>query len=150
MTVNPIPTGYHTVTSYLTVSDARAEIEFLKQAFGARTTETLSQDSDGAIRHAELKIGDSMVMLGQARDQWKPRLASFYLYVPDCDAVYKRALHAGATSLMEPADQFYGDRNAGVEDPSGNHWWIATRIEDVSPEELERRAQDAFATQGKH
>ena len=150
MAVNPIPTGYHTVTPYLTVADARQVIEFLKHAFGAQTSEALSQDSDGRIRHAELKIGDSMVMIGEASDQWKARPANFYLYVPDCDAVYKRALGAGAKSLMEPADQFYGDRNAGVEDPAGNYWWIGTRFEDVTPEELQRRAQSAFAAQTKH
>ena len=150
MAVSPIPAGYHTVTPYLTVSDAQAEIEFLKRAFGALTTETLSQESDGTIRHAELKIGDSMVMLGQARDQWKARPANFYLYVSDCDALYKRALQAGGKSLMEPADQFYGDRNAGIEDPEGNYWWIGTHVEDVSTEEMERRSQAAFAAQGKH
>ncbi len=149
MAVNPVPKGFQTVTPYLTVSDARAQIEFLKQAFGATTTETLHQDSDGSIRHAELKIGNSMIMLGQARDQWKPRPAGFYLYVPDCDGTYKRAMQAGAKSLMEPADQFYGDRNAGVEDAAGNQWWIATHIEDVSPEELQRRAQSSLAAQSK-
>jgi PhnB protein len=150
MAVNPIPAGYHTVTPYLTVADARQVIDFLKHAFGAQTAEALAQDSDGRIRHAELKIGDSMVMIGEASDQWKPRPANFYLYVPDCDVVYKRALGAGAKSLMEPADQFYGDRNAGVEDPAGNFWWIATRLEDVTPEELQRRAQAAFAAEAKH
>lgn len=149
MAVNPVPAGFQTVTPYLTVADARAEIEFLKQAFGATTTETLHQDSDGSIRHAELKIGNSMIMLGQARDQWKPRPAGFYLYVSDCDGTYKRAMQAGAKSIMEPADQFYGDRNAGVEDAAGNHWWIATHIEDVSPEEMQRRSQSALAAQSK-
>ncbi|HKR33113.1 MAG TPA: VOC family protein [Terriglobales bacterium] len=148
MKTSPIPPGYHTVTPYLTVANARAEIEFLKRAFGAQTTETLSEESDGTIRHAELKIGDSMLMLGQARDQWTPRPTGFYLYVEDCDAWYKRAMAAGAKSLMEPADQFYGDRNAGVEDPEGNYWWIGTRVEDLSPDELKRRAQAAF-TQSK-
>ena len=145
MKTNPIPPGYHTVTPYLTVANARAEIEFLKRAFGAQTTETLSEEPDGTIRHAELKIGDSMLMLGQARDQWTPRPTGFYLYVEDCDAWYKRAMAAGAKSLMEPVDQFYGDRNAGVEDLEGNYWWIGTRVEDLSPEELKRRAQAAFA-----
>ena len=149
MAVNPVPKGYHTVTPYLTVPDARKQIEFLKRAFGAQTTESLHEDSDGAIRHAELKIGDSMIMLGQARDQWKASQSSFYLYVPDCDALYKRALEAGAKSIAEPANQFYGDRHGGVEDASGNQWWIATHIEDVSPEEMERRAQAAFAAQPK-
>jgi uncharacterized glyoxalase superfamily protein PhnB len=113
MKVNPIPPGYRTVTPYVTVADAHAEIEFLKRAFGAQTTEALSQEPDGTIRHAELKIGDSMLMLGQARDQWTPRRTGFYLYVEDCDAWYKRAMAAGAKSLMEPADQFYGDRKCG-------------------------------------
>ena len=149
MAANPVPAGYHTVTPYLTVPDARKEIEFLKQAFGAKTTEALHEDADGAIRHAELKIGDSMIMMGQARDQWKARQASFYLYVPDCDAWYKRALEAGGKSIMQPANQFYGDRLGAVEDAAGNQWWIATHIEDVSPEEMERRAQAAFAAQSK-
>lgn len=144
MKTSPIPPGYHTLTPYLTVANARAEIEFLKRAFDAQTTETLSEESDGTVRHAELKIGDSMLMLGQARDQWRPRPTGLYLYVEDCDAWYKRAMSAGAKSLMEPADQFYGDRNAGVEDPEGNYWWIGTRVEDLSPEELKRRAQAAF------
>jgi PhnB protein len=149
MSVKPIPAGYHTVTPYLTVADARKAIDFLKRAFDAKTTESLSEDSDGNIRHAEIKIGDSMVMVAQARDEWKARPSAFYLYVPDCDGWYKRAMQAGAKSLMEPADQFYGDRNAGVEDPAGNYWWIATHIEDVSPDELDRRAQAAFAAQKK-
>jgi PhnB protein len=149
MSVKPIPAGYHTVTPYLTVADARKAIDFLKRAFDAKTAETLSEDSEGNIRHAEIKIGDSMVMVGQARDEWKARPSAFYLYVPDCDGWYKRAMQAGAKSLMEPADQFYGDRNAGVEDPAGNYWWIAPHIEDVSPDELDRRAQTAFAAQKK-
>src|SRR5579872_4021171 len=105
MAINPVPAGHHTVTPYLIVKDARQFIEFLQKAFGAETTEALKQDSDGIIRHAELRIGDSMVMIGQARDQWKPMPAGFYLYVPDCDETYKRALAAGATSLSEPANQ---------------------------------------------
>jgi PhnB protein len=149
MPVNPIPPGYQTVTPYLTVANARKQIEFLKQAFGAITTESLHEDSDGSIRHAELKIGSSMIMLGQGRDQWKPNPAGFYLYVPDCDETYKRAMRAGAKSLMEPADQFYGDRNAGVEDEAGNQWWIATHVEDVSHEEMQRRMNASLATQSK-
>jgi uncharacterized glyoxalase superfamily protein PhnB len=149
MRVNPIPSGYHTVTPYLTVANARAEIDFLKRAFGAQVTEALSEDPEADIRHAELKIGDSMLMLGQARDEWKARPTAFYLYVDDCDAWYKRAMSAGAKSMMEPTDQFYGDRNGGVEDPAGNYWWIATRLEDLSPEELQRRSQAAWTAQAK-
>lgn len=90
--------------------------------------------------HAELRIGDSIVMLGDVAGEFKPMRSTIHLYVNDADTVYRRALQAGATSVREPADQFYGDRNAGVEDPCGNFWWIATHKEDVSPEELERRA----------
>jgi PhnB protein len=144
-----VPAGYHTVTPYLIVANARKSIDFLTKAFGATTAEALHADDEGNVRHAEVKIGDSMVMIGQARDQWQPRPASFYLYVEDCDAWYNRAMSAGATSLMEPADQFYGDRNAGVQDPDGTSWWIGTHIEDVSPEEMQRRANAAYAKEKK-
>ena len=95
---------------------------------------------DGTLQHGEVKIGDSIVMLAEASGQWKPRPSTLYLYVNDTDATYRRAIEAGATSLMEPATQFYGDRSAGVQDPAGNFWWIATHVEDVSPEEMHRRA----------
>jgi PhnB protein len=133
-----IPEGYHTVTPYLTVDDARKLIEFLKAAFDAKVPELLT-DEEGNPRHAEAQIGDSRVMIGQARGEWKARPSTIYLYVDETDETYRRALAAGAKSLMEPADQFYGDRNAGVEDALGNWWWIATRLEDVSVEELQRR-----------
>jgi len=81
-------------------------------------------------------------MVGQARGEWKERPATLYLYVENTDDTYQRAMAAGAKSLMEPADQFYGDRNAGVEDPQGNWWWIATHVEDIPPEEMERRAKE--------
>lgn len=93
----------------------------------------------GAIMHAEVRIGDSRVMMGEPPCGIQPIPACLHLYVEDTDAVYRRALAAGATSVREPADQFYGDRNAGVKDPSGNSWWITTHVEDVSPEEMERR-----------
>jgi len=136
--VKAIPDGYHAVTPYLTVGDAAKLLEFMKAAFNATVPE-LMKDENGNVRHAEAQIGDSRLMVGQARDEWKPRPATLYLYVENTDETYKRALAAGATSLMEPADQFYGDRNAGVEDAQGNWWWIATHIEDVTPEEIERR-----------
>jgi uncharacterized glyoxalase superfamily protein PhnB len=143
MAVKLIPEGYHTVTPYLVVPDVACLIDFLVQAFGAKETHRMSRP-DGSIGHAEVKIGDSAVMMGQSNDQWKPMPGSIYLYVDDTDATYRRALEAGATSLMEPADQFYGDRNAGVQDPTGNMWWIATHKEDVAPEELARRAAAAM------
>jgi uncharacterized glyoxalase superfamily protein PhnB len=143
MAVKPIPDGYHTVTPYLTVQGAAKLIDFLKQAFGAEETERLLRP-DGTIGHAEARIGDSVVMLGDATPEFTPMPAMLHLYVTDVDAVYKRALQAGATSLREPADQFYGDRSAGVKDACGNQWWIATHKEDVPPEELKRRAEAAM------
>jgi uncharacterized glyoxalase superfamily protein PhnB len=143
--VKPKPEGFHTVTPYLIVEGVAGLIDFLKQAFGAEEIERMASP-DGGIAHAEVRIGDSIIMMGEPRDEWKPMPGSIYLYVDDTDAAYKRALEAGATSLMEPADQFYGDRNGGVKDPSGNHWWIATHIEDVAPEEMARRAE-AFMKQ---
>ena len=138
MAVKPIPDGYHTVTPYLTVEGVAKLIDFVKHAFGATEVERMARP-DGTIGHAEVRIGDSIIMMGEATAQWKPMPGTIYLYVDDTDTTYKRALQAGATSLMAPADQFYGDRNAGVKDASGNVWWIATHKEDVSREELTKR-----------
>lgn len=142
MSTKYIPDGYHTVTPYLTVKDSAAQIEFLEKAFNATLKYNMKDDS-GIVRHAEMQIGDSMVMIGQARDQWAPKPMNFYLYVPDCDALYKSALAAGGKSVQEPSTQFYGDRHGGVDDPNGNTWWIATHVEDVSSEEVERRMKAA-------
>jgi PhnB protein len=138
MSVKPIPEGYHTVTPYLTVDDANAMIQFIEQAFDGKLTYKMN-DEQGNARHAEMKIGDSMIMLGQARDEWQAKNANLCLYVPDCDAVYKKALAAGGTVVREMATQPYGDRSGGVRDSEGNTWWISTHVEDVSPEEIERR-----------
>lgn len=143
MTVKPIPEGYHTITPYLVVSDVATLIDFLTQAFDAEETERFASP-DGAIMHAAMRIGDSVVMMGQATDEWPSMPASLYLYVEDTDALYERALQAGATSLMAPEDQFWGDRNASVRDPVGNHWTIATRQEDVPPDELSQRMAAMF------
>ena len=96
---------------------------------------------NGSILHAEIQIGDSRVMLGEASDQCQPMPATMALYVEDADAWYERALKAGATSVREPADQFYGDRSAGVKDFAGNQWWIHTHVEDVPHEEIKKRAE---------
>jgi uncharacterized glyoxalase superfamily protein PhnB len=141
MGVNPVPDRYHTVTPYLVCKGLPKLLDFLATAFDAVEVER-ALDGDGRVMHAETKIGDSIIMMGEAKEEFPPVMTSLYLYVPNTDATYKRALDAGATSIMEPADQFYGDRNAGVIDPSGNRWWIATHIEDVSPEELARRARE--------
>lgn len=122
-----IPEGYHTITPYLVSDDALRLIEFLKAAFNGVETFS-SNDDEGRIRHAEFKVGDSMLMVAQAYDQWKAKPAAFYLYVPDVDATYATALKAGAVSTAPPEDKPYGDRTAGVQDPTGIDWWIATRI----------------------
>ena len=138
--VKAIPAGYHTVTPVLTIHGAAKLMGFLQQAFDAKEVYRLP-GPDGAVIHAEMKIGDSMVMLGEATDEWKPMPATVALYVEDTDTWYKRALRAGGTSLREPADQFYGDRSAGVKDFAGNKWWIHTHIEDVPAEEIKKRAE---------
>ncbi|OQX19849.1 MAG: glyoxalase [Desulfobulbaceae bacterium A2] len=138
MKVKAIPAGYHTVTPYLTVTGAADLIEFLKQAFTAREKERFTRP-DGAIGHAEVIIGDSVIMLGEPKGECGPMGGALYLYVEDVDAVYQSALAAGASSGMAPADQFWGDRTATVNDRFGNIWHLATRVEDVSFEELQRR-----------
>jgi PhnB protein len=137
----PIPEGYHTVTSYLVVPGVGKLIDFAKQAFGA-TEVHLSKRPDGTVQHAEIKIGDSIVMMGEGAGT-KNFPGMLHLYVEDVDAVYRLAIQAGAKSLREPADQPYGDRMAGVEDAFGNQWWIATHIEDVMSEEMQQRAKAA-------
>lgn len=136
MTAQPIPEGHSTVSPYLVVENVTECIEFAEQAFDAERI-TVHTRPDGSILHAEVRIGNSVVMMGGNA----PRPATLHVYVKDVDAVYERALQAGAGSLREPADQFYGDRNAAVKDASGNRWWIATHVEDVPPEELENRKE---------
>ncbi len=143
MPVKPIPEGYHVVTPYLVVPGVARLINFLKQAFDATEGERM-ESPDGAIAHAEVRIGDSHIMLGEPSAKWPAMPAALYVYVKDVNAAYRRAIEAGATSVMEPANQFYGDRNAGVKDASGNFWWIATHVEDVAPDELKRRAEAQF------
>lgn len=141
MAVKPIPEGFHTVTPYLMVQEASKLIDFLKQAFEAE--EIYRQNMpDGTVMHAQLRIGDSMLMMSDATSQHKPMPSMIYLYVEDVDAVYNRALKAGATSLRKPTDEFYGDRSGGVKDQFGNQWRIGTHIEDVPPEEMEKRAEE--------
>lgn len=138
-TVKYIAEGYHTITPYLIVEGVPKLIEFMKTVFGAEEMERF-EDKDGNVMHAEVRIGDSIIMMGGATKEWKAIPAALYIYVKDTDAAYQRALQAGATSIMEPSDQFYGDRNAGVKDHSGNSWFISTHIEDVTVEEMKKRA----------
>jgi PhnB protein len=136
--VKGVPDAYQTLIPYFAVSDAAALLEFVKAAFGAAQGETI-RGPDGAIRHAEARIGDCVLMVGQSATS---RPNTTYMYVPDVDAAYRRAMSApgAAKSLRTPTAEWYGDRSAAVEDAWGNQWWLATHIEDMSPEELERRA----------
>jgi PhnB protein len=152
MTTKPIPEGYHAVTPYLALDDAAEAIEFYKKAFGAK--ERVRMDAPGRkIGHAELEIGDSLVMLADTFPQSTTRppnelggtSAGVFLYVEDVDQVVKRATDAGATITMEVADQFWGDRFGSVKDPFGHSWSIATHVEDVPPEEMAERAKEAMA-----
>ncbi len=146
MAVKPIPDGYHSVTPYFTIQGAAKLIDFLKQAFGAEEMVRMPGPG-GAIMHAEARVGNSMVMISDAvRDT--PMPGSVFLYVNDVDATYKRALQAGAVSLMEPTDMFWGDRFGRVKDPCGNIWGIATHKEDVPPEEMGKRAAAAMQQGG--
>jgi uncharacterized glyoxalase superfamily protein PhnB len=147
--VKPIPDGYHTITPYLVVDGAEKIIRFVKDAFGAQNVHEPTMRPDGKIMHAELKIGDSIVMISDASERAQPTSVMLYVYVPNVDAVYQKALKAGATSVMEPADQFYGDRSGGVKDAAGNQWFIGTHVEDVSPAELKKRAAEMLKQQGK-
>ena len=137
MAVNPIPGEYGSVTPYLVVNGASGLLDFAKQTFGA--LELMSMPGPGGtIGHAEMRIGDDIVMLADAGPENPARSAALVLYVNDCDSTYRKALDAGGTTEMEPEDQFYGDRRAGV-NAFGISWWIHTHVEDVSPEEMQKR-----------
>jgi PhnB protein len=138
MAVKKIPEGFHTVNPYLIVEGADKLLDFLERVFGGKITLKMAND-EGKINHAEIRIGDSVLMLSEACGEWKPTSTLLYMYVEDTDATYQKALEAGAKSVKEPQDQFYGDRSAAVEDAFGNFWAIATHIEEVSEEELQRR-----------
>lgn len=152
----PIPPGYHTVTPYLVVDGAAKAIEFYKQAFAAEEVLRMPMP-DGRVGHAEVRIGDSHVMLADAFPErgyeaapceGKWRSPSIHLYVEDVDAVFARAVEAGAKVFVDVADQFYGDRRGCLIDPFGQSWSIATHIEDVSEEELKQRF-DAMMKNGE-
>lgn len=150
--VQPIPDGYHTLTPYLTVEDGATALEFYAEAFGAE--ELFRMDGpEGKIGHAEMMIGDSPFMLADEMEAWgnrSPRSlggtpTSLMIYVEDVDAVFQRAIDAGATEVMPVKDHFYGDRSGSVEDPFGHRWSISTHVEDVPPDELERRAKEVMS-----
>ena len=135
---NPIREGFRAVTPYLFAQNASRLIEFIAKAFGGSEVYR-KERSDGAITHAEIRIGDSMLMIGEATAQFGPMPTSIYLYVADSDSVYQKALEIGGISVFPIMTLPNGERYGGVKDPCGNIWWIATHVEDVSPEEEERR-----------
>jgi PhnB protein len=141
--VQPIPPGYRTITPYLVVKGVGALIDFLKDAVSAKERYRMASP-DGTVMHAELKIGDSMLMLGEFQGRGEVTHSMLYLYVKDCDRAYAQAIQAGGESVMEPTTQFYGDRSAAIKDPMGNQWWFGTHVEDVSPKEMARRAAEMY------
>ena len=155
-TVKPIPDGYHTFTPYLIVSDGARAIEFYKQAFGA-TEKLRLAGPDGRIMHAEIQIGDSVIMLAsecpemgaKSPEKFGGSPVMLHLYVPDVDATYAKALATGAKTQRPVQNQFYGDRSGMLTDPFGHSWNVSTHIEDVTPEEINKRAAAMFASKGE-
>jgi PhnB protein len=151
MAVSPIPEGYRTATPYLIVKGAADAIDFYKRVFGATEIMRMA-DPQGRVGHAEIRIGDSVIMLADEHPGMgyrSPRAlggssVSLLLYLEDVDTVFERAVRAGAKSLRAVADQFYGDRSGTLEDPFGHVWTVATHVEDVAPEEMKRRAEAAM------
>jgi PhnB protein len=139
MAVKPIPEGYHTYTPYYVVEGAVEFLEFLQRAFGAHERFRMPMPG-GKLGHAEVTVGDSVVMMADAHPPEHPaRQLNGMLYVNDVDAVFKRAVAEGAKAVRAPENMFYGDRISGVIDKWGNYWSIGTHVEDVAPEEMERR-----------
>ena len=153
--VNPIPEGYHTVTPYLILQDAASALEFYKEAFGAVEIVRMATP-DGKVGHAEIKIGDSMLMLGEETLEMGYRGIQSYggspinimLYVEDCDALFNQAVAAGAEVKQPMKDQFYGDRSGMIADPFGFQWHLSTHKEDVTPEDMKKRMEAAMGDCG--
>lgn len=137
------PDGFHTITPYFALKGAADFIDFVKTAFGAEELSRYKDESSGRIMHAELRIGDSIIEVGDVPAGTAPRIFGIHMYVEDSDAVYARAIAAGGKSLRPMTDQFYGDREGNVEDRWGNHWYIATRKENLTIEEMEAKAAAA-------
>jgi PhnB protein len=148
MSTTPIPAGYHTITAQLAIDGADQAIEFYKRAFGAELLDRSSDPSGTKVWHAALRIGDSMLFVNDVFPEMGSTASqsSLWLYVPDTDASFKRAVDAGARASMAPADMFWGDRMAHVVDPFGQRWTIATHIKDMTPEE-QQKASEAFAAE---
>jgi PhnB protein len=152
--VNPIPSGYHSVTPFLVVRQADKALEYYTKAFGA-VEKVRMPGPDGRIMHAEFQIGDSMLMLAEemgpnkAPQSFGGSPVSIFLYVEDVDKIFDQAVKAGAKADMQPQDMFWGDRFGKLTDPFGHYWALATHIEDVTPEEMKRRQDDFFAQMAK-
>ncbi len=148
--VNYMPEGYSNVTPYLVVEGADKLIDFMTQAFGAKERMRMPGPG-GLIGHAEMQLGDSVIMLGDSRTTDNNRVATamVHLYVEDADATFKNALAAGAKVDQDLETKFYGDRGGSVIDPWGNIWWMSTHVEGVAPEEMEQRAKDFMGKQGQ-
>ena len=157
MAVKPIPEGYHTLTPFLTVRDATRAIEFYKQAFGAVQNGNVAKGPDGKVMHAELKIGDSMIMLSDefphagalSPESGGASSMGLHIYLDNVDAAFDRAVKAGAHVEMPVADQFWGDRYGKLKDPFGYNWSIATHTKDLSMDEMQRSMEDAMAKMKK-
>lgn len=148
MAISYKPAGFHNVTACTRVEDAPGLVAFLKKVFGAKDEGDELRNikrEDGSFHVAEIKIGDTIIMVFQANQQWQAQPFSVYLYVENCDETFRKAIDAGALSLMEPADMFYGDRNGGIRDAWGNEWWIATHVEDVPLDQLAKREMEAMS-----
>ena len=149
MAAKPVPDGYHTLTPYLIVKGAAKALDFYARALGAREVYRMA-DPSGKVGHAEMEVGDSRFMLADEFPEMKAvgpppnggHSVSFLVYVPDVDAAFARAVAAGGRAVRPVQDQFYGDRSGTLEDPFGHQWTIATHVEDVSPEEMERRSRE--------
>lgn len=148
MSVEPVPSGHQNLIPYLIVEDVDRQLEFLQTALGA-TIDHVSRTPDNKIMHASVRVGDSLLMMGGSCEDYEPIATNLYLYVQDADAAYRIALDSGAESLREPVDEFYGDRMAGFRDPCGNTWWVATRQENLSEEELKERLDKMLAEWSK-
>ena len=141
MSIQAIPKGFHTVTPNIIADDAEKTVEFLKKALGATESYRLMA-ANGKITHCELRIGDSVLNLGESMEGWPARGLVAQIYVEDSDALFQQAVDAGATVIMPMTDMFFGSREGRVADPFGNVWTIATLKEKVSPEEMQRRMKE--------
>ena len=145
MAVKARPEGYQSVIPYIVVKNVSGLLEFIESVFDGKVEEKM-EGPNGSVMHAQARIGDSVIMMGEPREEDQKMPAMMYLYVDDVNKTYNKAIKAGATSLMEPENKFYGDRSGGVQDAQGNKWWLATHVEDVSPEEMDRRMKAELAT----